>query len=165
MIPLHKFKFGYQHMVYPCLISCHNLLNNLRNLNKGTASWKQNKKRATIVSQIQFFWILFQTFAGGKIIPAGASIILLISGIHLNAKIYPEPYKWNPDNFHADLVASRHPFSFLPFGGGPRICIGKGWFIYTRNLKIHDRIFTAQKYTETWRCPTSSLCTFSTGTN
>ncbi len=61
----------------------------------------------------------------GRIIPSGASINLLISNIHLNEKFYPEPYNWNPDNFCPDLVASRHPYSFIPFGGGPRICVGK----------------------------------------
>lgn len=63
--------------------------------------------------------------ADGNIIPAGANIVLAILGIHLDPKLYPDPMTWNPYNFDEDKVAARHPASFVPFGVGPRMCIGK----------------------------------------
>ena len=37
---------------------------------------------------------------------------------------FPEPYKFNPDNFTKENIESRHKYSYLSFGEGPRICVG-----------------------------------------
>lgn len=51
-------------------------------------------------------------------------VVISISGIHHNPEIYPEPEKFNPLRFSDENVAERSPYVYLPFGHGPRNCIG-----------------------------------------
>ncbi|XP_071652895.1 probable cytochrome P450 6a23 [Temnothorax longispinosus] len=57
-------------------------------------------------------------------LPKGTSILIPILGLHRDPSIYPDPDKFNPDRFNLDEKARRHGYSYLPFGQGPRICIG-----------------------------------------
>lgn len=59
-----------------------------------------------------------------------------IFGIHYDPEIYPEPEIFNPDRFSPDEVAKRHNFSFLPFGEGPRICIGARFAVVEAKLAL-----------------------------
>ncbi|XP_050433604.1 cytochrome P450 4c3-like [Adelges cooleyi] len=65
-----------------------------------------------------------ETVIGGYLIPAGSTFIICTQLLHLNSNLYPEPEKFNPDNFLPEACRSRHPYSFLPFSGGYRNCIG-----------------------------------------
>ncbi|XP_023298808.2 cytochrome P450 6a9-like [Lucilia cuprina] len=58
------------------------------------------------------------------VIKKGMPIIIPIGAIHRDEKYYPEPLKFNPDNFTPDKVAERDSVLWLPFGEGPRNCIG-----------------------------------------
>ncbi|KAK7590973.1 hypothetical protein V9T40_002586 [Parthenolecanium corni] len=61
----------------------------------------------------------------GYLVPAGTTIDINISAIHHNANHFPEPNKFNPDNFSPENKAKRHPFAFVPFAAGLRNCIGR----------------------------------------
>lgn len=58
-------------------------------------------------------------------IKEGMKLIIPILGLQNDHNIYPNPDEFIPERFNSDQVAKRHAFTYLPFGEGPRICIGK----------------------------------------
>lgn len=58
------------------------------------------------------------------VIPKGMKVQVPAFAIHRDERHYPDPEVFDPDRFHPEEVAKRHICTFLPFGEGPRICIG-----------------------------------------
>ncbi|MEC9346184.1 MAG: cytochrome P450 [Pseudomonadota bacterium] len=65
---------------------------------------------------------------GGELsIPKGAYVSISPYITHRNPRIWPDPERFNPERFADERVAARHKHAYLPFGSGPRICIGSGF--------------------------------------
>ncbi|XP_071441796.1 cytochrome P450 6k1-like [Hetaerina americana] len=58
------------------------------------------------------------------VIPKGMSVLVPIIGIHYDPRYYPDPEKFDPERFSEEAKNSRPSYAFMPFGEGPRICIG-----------------------------------------
>ncbi|XP_055375905.1 uncharacterized protein LOC129608436 [Condylostylus longicornis] len=80
------------------------------------------------------------------IIPANSQITIPISDIHRDPKYYKNPNEFMPERFTAEEMQNRHQMSFIPFGDGPRNCIGMrfgkmqaklGLATLLRNFEIH----------------------------
>ena len=60
----------------------------------------------------------------GQPVRAGMTVILPIHAMHRHRQLWEAPDAFDPDRFLPERAAGRHRFAWLPFGGGPRICIG-----------------------------------------
>ncbi|XP_049788129.1 cytochrome P450 6k1-like [Schistocerca cancellata] len=58
------------------------------------------------------------------VLETGTKVIIPVMGLHHDRKFFRNPEKFDPEHFSEEQVTSRHAYSFLPFGEGPRICIG-----------------------------------------
>jgi cytochrome P450 len=58
---------------------------------------------------------------------ASTRIHIPVFALHRNAGLWDNPDAFDPDRFAPELVKARRRFAFLPFGGGPRVCIGGGF--------------------------------------
>ncbi len=61
---------------------------------------------------------------GGVRLPAGSILYVPIHAVHRHRALWTDPERFDPDRFTPDAVRARHRFAYLPFGAGPRICIG-----------------------------------------
>lgn len=62
---------------------------------------------------------------GGYHIPSGWSLLYEINLTHQDLEFYPEPDRFDPDRFNQERSSNAKPFSYVPFGGGLRECLGK----------------------------------------
>lgn len=56
--------------------------------------------------------------SGDYIVPAGTTVVVATYKLHRLASIYPNPDKFDPDNFLPERQANRHYYAFVPFSAG-----------------------------------------------
>ncbi|XP_046385524.1 cytochrome P450 6a2-like [Ischnura elegans] len=58
------------------------------------------------------------------VIEKGTKVVIPVVGMHYDSNYFSDPGKFNPDRFTEEEKSQRPQFTYLPFGEGPRICIG-----------------------------------------
>jgi len=84
----------------------------------------------------------------GYRIPAGTRVLYSIYLMHRDPKYWPDPDRFAPERFAPDQNRSPAAYTYVPFGGGPRICIGfmfaevEAKIVLARLLQQSDLTFT-----------------------
>jgi cytochrome P450 len=64
---------------------------------------------------------------GGYLIPRGATALMSQYVMHRDARFFPDPERFDPERFTPEAKESRPQYSYFPFGGGVRRCVGEGF--------------------------------------
>jgi cytochrome P450 len=75
---------------------------------------------------------------GDVAIPAGSMVVVHVYGAHHAAEHWPDPETFDTDRFVKGNEKLRAPFSYLPFGGGPRGCIGNHYAMLQILMIVSD---------------------------
>jgi cytochrome P450 len=73
--------------------------------------------------------------ANGYRIPARSMVLACQYITHRDARFFPDPERFDPERWRPEIAAQRPKFSYFPFGGGTRICIGEQ-FAWTEGLLV-----------------------------
>ncbi|HJK93414.1 MAG TPA: cytochrome P450, partial [Polyangiaceae bacterium LLY-WYZ-15_(1-7)] len=71
---------------------------------------------------------------GGYRVPAGATVAISPYALHRHPRWWANPEGFDPDRFLPERVAERPRYVYLPFGAGPRVCIGAGFALMEAKL-------------------------------
>jgi enediyne biosynthesis protein E7 len=61
---------------------------------------------------------------GGYQVPAGADVMISPYTLHRHPGFWPDPERFDPERFDPAKPASEHRYAYIPFGAGPRVCVG-----------------------------------------
>jgi cytochrome P450 family 6 len=61
------------------------------------------------------------------VIDEGTQLFIPAHSMQLDEKYFPNPKVFDPDRFLPENKDNIQQFSYLPFGDGPRLCIGEYW--------------------------------------
>src|ERR1700761_2889631 len=75
---------------------------------------------------------------GDVVIPAGSTVIVYVYGAHHAPRYWDNPEEFDTDRFIKGNEKLRTPFTYLPFGGGPRGCIGGNYAMLQMLMILSD---------------------------
>ena len=71
-------------------------------------------------------------------IPRGSTVIVYVYGAHHAPRYWENPESFEPERFTKTNEKLRRPFTYLPFGGGPRGCIGGNYAMLQMLMILSD---------------------------
>jgi cytochrome P450 len=77
-----------------------------------------------------------ETSLDGVRCPAGTVALFSPFSLHRRPDLWPDPDRFDPDRFRPEAEAARSRYAWLPFGVGPRVCIGMGFALMEGQLVL-----------------------------
>jgi cytochrome P450 len=84
----------------------------------------------------------------GYAFPAGTTVFISPWVLHHDPRYFQEPQTFRPDRWMGNLARELPRFAYMPFGGGPRICIGQRFAMMEAVLILTTM---AQRFSATWQ--------------
>jgi cytochrome P450 len=86
---------------------------------------------------------------GGFLLPRGINVLMLTYLVHRHPAYWENPEKFDPERFSPQKAGIIHKYSYFPFGGGPRLCIGNNFAMMEAQVIVatilrHFRLKKAQ---------------------
>jgi len=78
------------------------------------------------------------------VIPKDTPIALGIHAVHHHPEFWPNPEVFDPERFAPNKATKQHPFAFLPFSLGRRVCIGNNFSLLEQKIFLSTLL---QKFT------------------
>ncbi|XP_033116012.1 cytochrome P450 3A24-like [Anneissia japonica] len=72
----------------------------------------------------------------GLTIEKGVGVIVPIWAIHHNPNVWSDPERFDPDRFSKENKEKHHPMAWIPFGHGPRNCVGMRFALTTVKIAV-----------------------------
>ncbi len=72
----------------------------------------------------------------GYTIKPGSIVLVNMYGVHRDARYFPDPERFDPERFSAENEPHITKYAYLPFGGGPRVCIGNAFAMMEAKLVL-----------------------------
>ena len=69
-------------------------------------------------------------------IPARTDVIISPFVVHRHPVFWTDPERFDPERFQEGTRSAQHRFAYIPFGGGPRVCIGRGFALMEIQLVV-----------------------------
>jgi cytochrome P450 family 135 len=72
---------------------------------------------------------------GGRLLPAGVSVVPCIYLVHRRPDVYPEPRRFRPERFLEEPAGT---YTWIPFGGGVRRCLGGSFAVFEMKTVLSE---------------------------
>nr|XP_048289410.1 cytochrome P450 3A11-like isoform X2 [Myodes glareolus] len=72
----------------------------------------------------------------GVLVPKGSVVVIPVYALHHDPQYWPEPTELRPERFSKENKGSINPHVYLPFGNGPRNCIGTRFALMNMKLAL-----------------------------
>lgn len=89
----------------------------------------------------------------GHDLPVGTVVATSFHALHRNPNVWDDPARFDPDRFLPERIAERDSYAYLPFGGGPRACIGSHFALLEATLGIATIVAAREVVTTPVRIP------------
>ena len=72
----------------------------------------------------------------GAKLPKGQTVAVCTYALHRNPRLWESPEGFDPDRFSPERSAGRHKLAYIPFGAGPRVCLGAHFALLEAKLIV-----------------------------